>query len=96
MKETALFILKLKEIQRISQANLDIMIADFMSMTHLMIDQLKVDVDDILKQHGLSISSLEGLEGAFLSFEQNYPFKNLSSKYLQEKYFKEHLSFIVS
>ena len=97
-KQMALFLLKTKEVRKVSQTTLDGIIDDVSSIVQLTIDDLHHEVDVILKRNGLDdgISTFHDLEDLFENTDKREPFRDLSSRYLQEKFYKEHLDLLVS
>ena len=96
MKQTSLFLLKVKEIWKVSQVALDGLIADVTSMLQRTINQIKHEVSTVLQSNGVSLSTFSGLEDVFNDPRWNEPFKGLDSVFLQEKFYQEHLNVLVS
>lgn len=96
MKRMALFLLKTKEIRKVSQAALDGLIADFTTILQQTIHQVEYEVDAVLKENGVSISAFQGLRSVFNNSQTNEPFKQLHCKFLQEKFYREHFHMLVS
>ncbi len=90
LKQMAIFLLKTKEVRKVSQVALEGLIADFTSMLQLTISQIKCEVSTVLKDNGVSLSTFEGLESIFHNSLRNQPFYGLESKFLQEKFYREH------
>lgn len=96
LKQMAIFLLKTKEVRKVSQAALEGLIADFTSMLQLTIHQIKCEVRSSLKNNGLSMSTIDSLEKVFHNPQRNEPFLGLETKFLQEKFYREHLNILVS
>ena len=95
-KQMALFLLKSREIRKVSQVALDGLIADFTSILQLTVHQLQLDIDAVLKDNGVRISTFNGLADVFCNPKRIEPFKDLSSKFVQEKFYREYrVSFYV-
>ena len=92
-KQMALFILKLKEVRKVSQTAIDGLVCDFTLIIQQIISQLQNDVSICLQDNGLNINGL--LEVFSDPFKLN-PFIQLESKFLQEKFYKEHFDLLVS
>ena len=95
MKQMALFLLKAKERWKISQTALDGLISDFTQIIQQTVDELRAIVSRCLQRHGLSISTFEGLQDAFVDPYIISPFSQLHSKHLQETFYQEHLDLLV-
>ena len=95
MKQMALFVLKTKEIRKVSQSALDGLINDFTLILQQSICSLKADVNRCLSANGVSISMFDGLDEVFEDSSKLNPFNQLESKFLQEKFFREHLDLLV-
>lgn len=93
MKQMSLFLLKNKKVRKVSQVALDGLVADFTSMLQLTINQIKHEVGAVLQSNGVSFSTFGGLEDVFNDPQWNEPFKELDSKYLQEAFYREYVSF---
>lgn len=96
MKQMALFLLKTREVRKVSQVALDGIIADFTQMHERTVNELKLEVRACLQAKGMSISAFEGLEDVFHDPRKIEPFRRLNSKFLQEKFYREHLHLLVS
>jgi len=94
-KEMALFLLKAKEVRKVSQSALDGLLSDFSTIVESITRVLKSSVSDCLSSKGLDISSFDGLEEAFSDLKITDPFHQLHSKFQQEKFYREHLNLVV-
>lgn len=95
MKQMALFLLKTKEIRKVSQSALEGIITDFTLILQQSIHTLRSDVNRCLSASGVSISTFDGLGDIFEDSRKLNPFNQLESKFLQEKFFREHLDLLV-
>ena len=95
-KQMALFILKLKEVRKVSQTAIDGLVCDFTLIIQQIISQLQNDVSICLQDNGLNFSNINGLLEVFSDPFKLNPFTQLESKFLQEKFYKEHLDLLVS
>lgn len=92
MKQMALFLLKTKEVSKVSQVALDSLLADFSLLLQRTVEQLHHDVKGCLAAKGLCI---EGLENVFKEETLINPFSQLSTKCLQETFYRDHLHLLV-
>ena len=88
MKKMALFLLKAREVGKVSQTALDDL-ADFTIIIQETFQQLKTDVNACLEMNGMNLSLFQGLEEVFHDPCQTEPFKHLDTRLLQEKFFSE-------
>ncbi len=93
-KESALFLLHLKEGKGLSQSAVnEVVIASQKLFKHTM-GRVKAGVKDCLSKNGLLSSDIVGLDNIFENVHD--PFTGLTSTFLQEKYYREELKCIVS
>lgn len=95
MKQMALFLLKAKEIRKVSQSALDGLLSDFTDIVAKTVAVLKSNVSVCLNKKGLDIASFDGLEEAFSDLKITDPFHHLSCRFQQEKFYKEFLNLLV-
>ena len=95
-KEIALFLLKAKEVRKLSQTALDGIIFDFTELHQQIINLLKVQAKSCLEGNGLSMDSICGFEEVFDNPDSCTPFRQLDSKSLQETFYRDHLNLLVS
>ena len=95
-KQMALFLLKTKEVRKVSQVALDGIIEDFTLILQETIRSLREEVNSCLTANGLSIAVFDDLPGIFDNPSTLNPFGELESKYKQERFYREHLDFLVS
>ena len=95
MKKMALLLLKAKEVRKVSQTALDGLLADFTVIIQETVQRLKTDVNACLEMNGMNLSLFQGLEEVFQDTCRTEPFKHLDTRFLQEKFFREHLQLLV-
>ena len=93
-RKSALFLLKLKEQQRISQTAIDTIVRDSGDLFQFTIARLQANVKATIADSGIDVDAISGLDGAFANISD--PFSELDTAYLQEKFYKEKLGLIVS
>ena len=94
-RSTALFILKAREIHKISQSSLDSFLGDISTYIDMTKSRLIQNLDTALRQKGIVMGS-EELQALSNSPEVTDPFKGLHSEYLQTQYFIKHFRMVVS
>lgn len=94
-KQMALLLLKIKEVRKVSQSALDGIIDDVSLILQQTIGRVKAGVNSCLVSHGMSISVFDGLSDVFKDTSILNPFDQLKSKFLQEKFYREHLDLLV-
>ena len=88
-KQIALFLLKTKEVRKVSQTVLDGIIPDFTELLQQRIYQLKPQVKSYLEVKGMNIATFEGLEKIFDDPQENNPFRdNLIESSFKRSYIK--------
>jgi hypothetical protein len=90
MRNSALFILKLKEIHKVSQSAVNDIIQEITAFTQQGIEEIKFKLFSTL-----SDMPNPGVDEIFLNSLLNDPFIGLTSEYLQNKYFEENLKLVV-
>lgn len=93
-KRSALFLLKLKEHHRISQAGIDDIVKDSRDLFHLTISRVEASVKAKLAESGIAPNSISTLDEAFTAISD--PFRGLETAYKQEKIYRQDLGLIVS
>lgn len=96
MKANTLFLLKAKEVHKVSQIALDEMMSDFVEICKRGVENLRAKVDHCLHSNGIEPSSIPDLPKVFTDSSLNDPFCGLNSAYRQEQYFTDHLQLVVS
>ena len=91
----ALFLLKMKEDRRISQSNVDGLIADFTVLLQEEILSLKKDVMSCIQQGQDLNDSISKINELFSQKSAASPFQGLETAYLQRKYFIDHFHLVV-
>ena len=94
-KSMALFLLKAKELRKVSQTSLDSLTSDFTNILQKIIEQLKSDINRCLQTSGINMESIQGLSETFNQENITNPFHQLESRYQQEKFYREHLNLLV-
>ena len=94
-KQMALFLLKTKEVRKVSQTALDGILVDVSQLIQQTIEQVKIEVKDCLEKKGMSIDLFDGLDNVFRDPCKTEPFRELDSKHLQEKFYRNHLHLLV-
>lgn len=93
-RASALFLLKLKEHRRITQAAVDDVVEGCQNLIQQTIVTLHSGIRSCLAKEGIDPDSVRGLKDTFLNYSD--PFSELESKYKQEKYYKNYLGLVVS
>ena len=92
-RSTALFLLKMKHKQRVSQVVIDDMVQECRALVDNVIICAKAGVFGKLANAGITHSDIEGLSDVFDNLGD--PFEGIDTCYKQEKYYKEQLGLIV-
>ena len=93
-RSAGLFLLKLKEHRRLSQAAIDDIVQEWNGLFSHTLQRLNARVSEKLASSGIDVDSIEGLQEVFQDFPS--PFQGLETRYFQEKYFRESLGLLVS
>ena len=93
-REAAKFLLKLKEICRVSERTINVVITGYRHLFGHSLRVVKAGVKDSLGNAGVNMSDIDGLEDAFAEVPD--VFQGLHTSYLQEKYFRDHFDLRVS
>ena len=96
-KETAMWILKLKEGRKLTQSTTEEILSDVTELCSNVMCRLRHDIQESLDSAGVDINDIPGLD-TLLSETSPYatPFSNLNSQFLQLSYYRNHLNFVVS
>ena len=94
-KVGALFLLKMKEVHKMSQTALCGLISDVNDLIQYKVKSVETEVLSYLASVGVSSDHCTELRQLFQRAEYT-PFTVLGTKYLQEKYYREHLGLLVS
>lgn len=92
-RQSALFLLQMKEKRFVSQAAIDDMIENTSSIFTSVLETVQAGVREQLSITGIDPTDVD-LDVVFNNLTD--PFNGLESKYLQDKYYKECLGLIVS
>lgn len=91
-RSAALFLLKTKEVSRISRSALDAIIGDVSQLFEAHLSNLKQEIEASIQKN---TSSCDILTTVHQCFRIPQPFTGLESEYLLRKYLKEELDFLV-
>ena len=69
---------------------------DFTLIIQQTVQQLKAEVNVCLEAKGMSVSHFHGLKEVFCDPCKTEPFKQLDSRFLQERFYRQHLHLLVS
>ena len=97
-RSAALFLMKTKEISRVSQVALDSIVCDVTELFQARVEKLKHDVKSVIQHStGAQVSSetMVGIDSVFNEEEILRPLSGLEYEYQQMKYFKEELNMLV-
>lgn len=94
LHQRALFLLKAKEIHKMSELALSDVMTDFTVMIDDILDDVYEDVEKKLKLHDISTGDI-GLNEVFNNVKYKEPFSGLHSEYLRTKYFADHMQLVV-
>lgn len=95
-RSTAMFILKTKEVNGVSQVALNELIEDVTMLVQRTVDSIKLRVEHVLTRNGVCAAEIEGLCDIFHMEELCSPFRGLHSEFLQHKTFKDLFGLVVS
>ena len=93
-RNSALFLIKLKEQRRVSQVTIDDIVSGLEGLLQQTVSRAKAGIRAKLSQQGVSPADLVGLDDVFDDIVR--PFDGLETAFKQEKYFKECLGLVVS
>lgn len=92
-RASALFLLKLKEHRRVTQAAVDDVVEGCQNLIQQTIVTLHSGIRSCLAKQGIDPDSISGLKDTFLNYSD--PFLELDTKYKQEEYYKKNLGLVV-
>ena len=92
---SALFLLKAREVHKVSQSALNNIILDISVLNAVGLSAMKEKVLDVLTKNGIDVSKIAGLDDVFTNSYLNDPFSGLTTEYLQNKYYEESLFLVV-
>ena len=90
----ALFIMKAKEVNKISQSSLNVLLQDVTTMLEQKISKLETDICRALATRGIEMDA--ELQSLFRKPELVKPFQGIDTEYLQRKFFREAFQLVVS
>ena len=93
-RNSALFLIKLKEQRRVTQVTIDDIISGVEGLLQQTVSRAKAGVRAKLAQQGISPTDIIGLDEVFDGIFQ--PFGGLETAFKQERYFTECLGLVVS
>ena len=94
--QIAKFLLKLKEVRKVSQTAIDGLVGDISLMVQQITTRIQMNVSEVLQRNGLDMRNITGLLEVFSDPFLIDPFKQLHSKYLQDQFYKTHFNLLVS
>lgn len=94
-KNMALFLLKAKEVRKVSQSSLDGLTSDFTIILQRILEQLKSGINRCLIANGINMEAVQGLSEVFNHPNITNPFNQIESRHQQEKFYKVHLNLLV-
>lgn len=92
-RSSALFLLKLKEFRKVSQAAIDDIVNECDDVYSYTVQHIYAGVRAKLAAAGINGSSVEGFDEVFSNIRS--PFEGLETQYLQEKYYCDSLGLVV-
>lgn len=96
-RNTAMWVLRLKETQKLTQTCVDSMLQDITELCTVTVSELGGAVDSILQSAGINMHNIPGLCEVFThSSSFCRPFDGLDTYYRQLAFYKSHLKFVVS
>ena len=95
-KVSALFLLKAKEVNKISQSSLNAVIQDFSTLLDQRIGSLKVEVSRVLRRREIEGDISAEILSLFSESQLQKPFDGLDTEFLQQKFYTEVLGLVVS
>ena len=96
LKNSALFLLKAREVHKVSQSSLNEITSEFAAMSSAELETLKVKVFTSLKAAGITPENIAGLREAFSESRLKNPYEELSTEYQQRQFYRENLNLVVS
>ena len=92
-KESAMFILHLKEVKCLSESAVQSVISSYQGMLKYSVQRIQAGINEKLHSNGINPDDLNLAE---VFTNATSPFDGLSSIYMQEKFYSEHMGCIVS
>lgn len=96
-RSVALWILKLKESQNLTQSVTEEILGDVTELCSNMASSLEADLRKIMSAARINPDDISGLKELFHGDSPYHkPFNKLNTQYLQMSYYKSHFNFVVS
>lgn len=92
----ALFILKTKEVNGVSQTALNELLHDVTSMVQIMVNTMKTDACSVLKKNAIDAKVIREVSDVFQKEHLCNPFRGLYSEFLQKQAIKDLFGLVVS
>ena len=92
-RESATFLLKLKEVCNVSERTISEVITGYQGLLTNTLAVVKASVKDTLGNAGVCVADIAGLDEAFTNVQD--VFQGLETTYLQEKYFRDRFNMVV-
>ncbi len=93
-RSAALFLLRMKESKRLSQAAIDEIVSEWDTLFSHTVHTLTATVRSKLATAGIDYQEIEGLPETFVNITS--PFEGLETRFKQEKYYRDFLGLVVS
>ena len=94
-RSTAMFLMKTKEVNGVSQRALNELVEDVTLMVERTVDTVKSEVEQVLLRNGIN-EKLDGFDDVFEIEWLRHPFRGLHSEFRQHEKFKELFGLVVS
>lgn len=94
--QRALFLLKSREIHKMSQLAISDIITDVTLITESVLVETRRKVQAVLAANNTSLSDFNGLDDVFQDPQLTEPFSSLLTDHHQTKFYREHMSLVVS
>lgn len=95
-KNSALFLLKAREVHKVSQSALNELTTEFTHMSSSELEALRRKVFASLEAAGITPEEVGGLSKAFKDSRLGNPYSGLSTEFQQRQYYKHNLNLVVS
>lgn len=94
-KNSALFLLKAREVHKVSQTALNEITSEFTAMSSSELNKLKVKMLSAITAARAIPECIRETAEAFRDNRLNNPYKNLETEYQQRQYYKQNLNLVV-
>ena len=91
----AMYILKLKEKYKLSQTTVDSILSDTEEVAQRVVSRLQQRLLTTMSEAGVNATDIPGYVEAFNAPDIIRPFNDISSEYLQDKYFLKNMGLVV-